>query len=67
MVCFKHKIEIRFKRNTANNYIKQTRGNNVYKVQKLTRLIKDKIISETRILFEPEESKEDYFKPEKYW
>ena len=67
MVSFKHKIEIRFKRNTANNYIKQTRGNNVYKVQKLTRLIKDKIISETRILFEPEENKEDYFKPEKYW
>ena len=66
VVSFKHKIVRRFKTNTVNNYIKQTCGKNVYKVQKLTKLIIDKIISETRIFFEQEEKEEDYFKPEKY-
>ena len=66
MVSFKHKLVIRFKINTADNYIKQTRGKNVYKVQKLTKLIKDKIICETEIFFAQEEKEEDYFKPKKY-
>ena len=43
------------KTNAADNHSKQTRAKIVYKGQKIIKTIKDKIISDTRNIFEQEE------------
>ena len=62
MVSFKDKIVSLIKTNTTENYSKLTRVQNVFKGQKIIKIIEDIIISDTRNVFERKEE-EDYYKP----